>query len=692
MLQKQLINMNPYTGYMGAFYYCYDDLGRLDTVKSHFGATQTEATYEYFASGKVKRTVLGGVQGMDYRYNERDWLEYINDPNPNGSDPGSDGSSSIQPAKTGTKIPSIMKNVKRSNAKSVSPQVAEEYLPGKVPETQKVKKTIADRFAMQLVYDGSSRGGMAPPYGYQPQYNGNISSIIYRYDSVYKSDTYLLNGDEVVDSSDVVAYNYFYDGANRLVDNWFNWYSPMARMFIGTDAYWEGMSYDPNGNIMQINRTDNIGLGNPINNQYIPNTNKLLIFGNDSAKNNISIYRYDGNGSMTSDPNAGINFVIYDCNNMPLAEYKGNTRYDYIYDANETRVSKKVGTNTTYYTQGASGNAEMETIVGTSSTTNRYYIWGLDHLGHITSAMHYYYLKDHLGSIRMTINKNGKVVSYNDYYPYGSIMPMRSMNMAMADERYKFIGKEQDAETGLYLFGPRPFDSNIGRFLNPDRLKELSPQYSPYCYGFDNPLRYLDPTGLSGQDVDNPKPPGDEDNPMLVEGMDVTSTSLVPEGYYGIYCYGTNTIQYHPRDPKAIYTSLNREFRTMALDIVRNTPYASDLYDLIKYARGLNNNTYERDKIIDMVKERIIEKMKSNGIAITPEVDNAALGMAVGLMSVQNPVAVADPVSYRFGYSTGSDTAFYDAFRNSNGLISEVIDHNQQSKDGVPLKIQFFLY
>ncbi len=206
-----------------------------------------------------------------------------------------------------------------------------------------------------------------------------------------------------------------------------------------------------------------------------------MIFGNGSAQSNISIYRYDGNGSMISDPNAGINFVIYDYNNMPLAEYKGNTRYDYTYDANGTRISKTVGKNTTYYTHGVSGNAEMETIVG-ASTTSRYYIWGLDHLGHITASMHYYYLKDHLGSIRMTINKNGKVVSYNDYYPYGSIMPMRSMNMAMADERYKFTGKERDAETSYDYFGARYYDCLTGRWGQTDLMSPLHPEYSPYAY------------------------------------------------------------------------------------------------------------------------------------------------------------------------------------------------------------------
>lgn len=103
---------------------------------------------------------------------------------------------------------------------------------------------------------------------------------------------------------------------------------------------------------------------------------------------------------------------------MSLIEYVGSKKIEYTYDASDTRISKTVGNNTTYYTHGVNGNAEMETIVG-ASTTSRYYIWGLDHLGLIQSSARYYYLKDHLGSVRMIIDKNGKVKAYDDYYPYG---------------------------------------------------------------------------------------------------------------------------------------------------------------------------------------------------------------------------------------------------------------------------------
>jgi hypothetical protein len=82
-----------------------------------------------------------------------------------------------------------------------------------------------------------------------------------------------------------------------------------------------------------------------------------------------------------------------------------------------------------------------------------------------------YYLKDHLGDIRVTIDKNRAVIGYNDYYPFGLQMAGRCMNNGISDDIYKYSGKvgvptcrdgdlpqaEVDEENGLnwYYFGAR---------------------------------------------------------------------------------------------------------------------------------------------------------------------------------------------------------------------------------------------
>ncbi|MFQ5638398.1 MAG: DNRLRE domain-containing protein [bacterium] len=64
-----------------------------------------------------------------------------------------------------------------------------------------------------------------------------------------------------------------------------------------------------------------------------------------------------------------------------------------------------------------------------------------------------YFLKDHLGSIRATVDEIGQVVGYDDYDPWGFILAGRSMATGASTEqgatKNKFTGKEWDDEFGL---------------------------------------------------------------------------------------------------------------------------------------------------------------------------------------------------------------------------------------------------
>ncbi|MEW6196681.1 MAG: RHS repeat-associated core domain-containing protein [Bacteroidota bacterium] len=121
----------------------------------------------------------------------------------------------------------------------------------------------------------------------------------------------------------------------------------------------------------------------------------------------------------------------------------------------------------------------------------------------------YYYLKDHLGSVRCVVDNNGSVVSAQDYYPYGETIRQFNNNRYMLTEKEpakKMAGK-RDAETGndygvypAIYGGARYYNSKLGVWLQVDPLSEKYPGWSPYNYTLCNPINLIDEYGLETDD------------------------------------------------------------------------------------------------------------------------------------------------------------------------------------------------
>ena len=110
-----------------------------------------------------------------------------------------------------------------------------------------------------------------------------------------------------------------------------------------------------------------------------------------------------------------------------------------------------------------------------------------------------YYLTDHLGSVRVTVDEQGNSIGWDDYYPFGLQMPGRSSNSANPNDAYKYIGEELDDEAGINLMNlnARMYDPAIARFMQVDPLFDHPNQMglSPYNYSWNNPINLSDPTG-----------------------------------------------------------------------------------------------------------------------------------------------------------------------------------------------------
>ncbi|GHT17495.1 hypothetical protein FACS189429_1700 [Bacteroidia bacterium] len=109
----------------------------------------------------------------------------------------------------------------------------------------------------------------------------------------------------------------------------------------------------------------------------------------------------------------------------------------------------------------------------------------------------YYYHSDHLGSTSLITDLDGNVVQHVEYIPFGEVFIEERNNKW--NTPYLFNAKELDEETGLYYYGARYYDPRVSLWLSADPLQEDYPNISTYAYAFQNPIKFIDPTGKSGE-------------------------------------------------------------------------------------------------------------------------------------------------------------------------------------------------
>jgi len=115
-----------------------------------------------------------------------------------------------------------------------------------------------------------------------------------------------------------------------------------------------------------------------------------------------------------------------------------------------------------------------------------------------------YYIKDHLGNVRVVFDENGIINQVNHYYPFGMEYGESAEDQTEVKyQDYLFGGKEFDRkyEINMYDFKARGYDQTSGRFTTPDPLAEKNYSISPYAYCANNPVRYFDPDGRFKMDA-----------------------------------------------------------------------------------------------------------------------------------------------------------------------------------------------
>lgn len=364
-----------------------------------------------------------------------------------------------------------------------------------------LKEAISPEFSFKLKFDE----------GQQPQYNGNIAYQEWGTGASFPN-----------------TFTYTYDKIDRLID---------ARS-TGI-VMKEVVTYHPTGNIKTLNRDESgAGIYNYVNGNQLNS-----ISGGGLAAGN---YNYDPNGNATIDGRNNIGFT-YNYLNLPVTANSGNVNLTYIYDATGKKLRKvSTGsiTTTTDYIDGIqylNGSIDfIQTDEGFARNSGGNYSYE-------------YFLVDHLGNVRTSFDIYGgavRVLQRDDFYAFG----LRKAEFGGLN-KYLYNGKELQEELEQYDYGARFYDPVIGRWNVVDPLAEKSRRFSPYVYGNNNPIRFIDPDGMETDDWgkkgniwswdDNIKSPeqakaaGYDD--YRAPGSIVTNTKLGEDGKPGNIYLGENS-------------------------------------------------------------------------------------------------------------------------------------------------------
>lgn len=279
-----------------------------------------------------------------------------------------------------------------------------------------------------------------------------------------------------------------------------------ARSFIGNTLdnrnTEQGITYDLNGNIKTLQRTgtnavlvDNL-VYSYTGNQLITLTENAAPVSGDiytRGNNAVGSYTYDANGNLLTDSRQGLNYQ-YNYLNLLRQVTSGNTlKAAYRYAYNGVKVGVKGTDNRGYDYRGSFVYTRKE-----SSLTLESALFGGGRIVAGTNGYEvYYYLTDHLGSVRAVVDAAGNVKERNDYYLFGA-RHLQGDYPQLAVNREKFNGKESQTvgDLGFLDYGARMYDAALGKWMTTDPMAEKNYALTPYHYCGNNPIVQVDPDGM----------------------------------------------------------------------------------------------------------------------------------------------------------------------------------------------------
>ena len=279
--------------------------------------------------------------------------------------------------------------------------------------------------------------------------------------------------------------------------------------------YAEQYEYDEVGNFLQF--IHHASGGDWVRNYtYNEQNNRLssTIIGS-----GVENYTYDADGNMTSMPHLPTMNWDFKDQFQSVDLGSGGIAY-YVYDSSGQRVRKVIeltdgrlkeerlyigGFEVYRKYNGSSGDVKLEReTLHIMDDKQRIAFIETRTLGNdpAPEQLIRYQFSNHLGSASLELDDQAQIISYEEYYPYGSTSYQAVRRQTDMPKRYRYTGKERDEESGLYYHGARYYAPWLGRWTSCDPIG-IGDGPNLFCYVANNPVMLRDLHGTDGSSFSN---------------------------------------------------------------------------------------------------------------------------------------------------------------------------------------------
>ncbi|MEN6621924.1 MAG: RHS repeat-associated core domain-containing protein, partial [Smithella sp.] len=224
-------------------------------------------------------------------------------------------------------------------------------------------------------------------------------------------------------------------------------------------------------------------------------------------------YTHDAHGNMTSMPHLSeMEWNFKD--ELRMVDKGGGCKAFYVYDTTGQRMRKVVKQNgvrkkeriyldgfEVYREYNGSGAIELEReTLHIMSDKQRVAIVETRVQGNdpFPATLIRYQLGNHLNSASLELDHQARIISYEEYYPYGSTSYQAVRSQTETPKRYRYTGKERDEESGFCYYEMRYYAPWLGRWTSSDP-HEIVDGVNTFYYARNNPVVLYDPNGTDSK-------------------------------------------------------------------------------------------------------------------------------------------------------------------------------------------------